>query len=692
MSNRRSSRERKTPSVVYDTSVDSIMSPPPARTPKSSSKATPKSTPKKTTPKSATTNSSSKRTPTSIMKKTETSSSAKRSRSSSKKKTSFASPDKETGEEEDDEEEEDDDDEDEGEDGEDGNNENITNGSKETDENQADIGSRTFTYVMHNYIKFVDTKLGKWVMLSFFALLTGFACYSSLQLEEKFDGAMVMPDVSYAADFFAAADKLNVFWDYEFPFHVVFRDIDVGDPQNQQNMIELMNDLQDKNRRIRGPPVFWLEDFLQWCEYESPCSNYLNEDGYFEGKNAGDKNHENGVNFRAMINSFLKSKAFAHYKADIILRDIEHYSSQDGEVLDDDANKPDGSVVNGSKLITVSRGGLNHQHIMTSGKKVDAMVSGYDTCKHSELGIDKAFTYSTIYIFVTQFQVIFGQTILNLILCLCAVGTVSLFTLESVRGVGILLLTISMMDFDLVGCIPIIGEHLNLITMICLIMAIGLMVDYLAHIMHYACIASPAPTSGPSAQVEAALSHIGPSVLLGASTTLIGVLPLGFASSYIFRIFFKMFIATILLALLHAFFFLPVMMIVFPVQIQASVHPTSEVFDSPEESAARAGASISLLSNIPSSSSSIRQDNRKSGFSLFRRSESKSQLPLMPPRSSPPPPRSLNSFEDVQHQQSSSRGTSSMEMKEFQDHDDEGSIGAETTESASSRRTLEDFF
>jgi len=529
-------------------------------------------------------------------------------------------------------------------------------------------------------------------MLSFFALLTGFACYSSLQLEEKFDGAMVMPDVSYAADFFAAADKLNVFWDYEFPFHVVFRDIDVGDPQNQQNMIELMNDLQDKNRRIRGPPVFWLEDFLQWCEYESPCSNYLNEDGYFEGKNAGDKNHENGVNFRAMINSFLKSKAFAHYKADIILRDIEHYSSQDGEVLDDDANKPDGSVVNGSKLITVSRGGLNHQHIMTSGKKVDAMVSGYDTCKHSELGIDKAFTYSTIYIFVTQFQVIFGQTILNLILCLCAVGTVSLFTLESVRGVGILLLTISMMDFDLVGCIPIIGEHLNLITMICLIMAIGLMVDYLAHIMHYACIASPAPTSGPSAQVEAALSHIGPSVLLGASTTLIGVLPLGFASSYIFRIFFKMFIATILLALLHAFFFLPVMMIVFPVQIQASVHPTSEVFDSPEESAARAGASISLLSNIPSSSSSIRQDNRKSGFSLFRRSESKSQLPLMPPRSSPPPPRSLNSFEDVQHQQSSSRGTSSMEMKEFQDHDDEGSIGAETTESASSRRTLEDFF
>jgi hypothetical protein len=201
-----------------------------------------------------------------------------------------------------------------------------------------------------------------------------------------------------------------------------------------------------------------------------------------------------------------------------------------------------------------------------------------------------------VYMYIQKVQIILGQTIFNALLCLVSVGLVSAFMLGSIRSVFLLSLTVTMIDFDLFGCIPLLNEYLNLITMICLILAIGLMVDYLAHIMHYSTHAMPAATSGPKAQVTAAVCQIGPSVLLGASTTLVGVLPLGFASSYIFRIFFKMFIATIFLALLHAFFFLPALLLIFPVQIQAKVHPTDAKLDSPTESAVKAGASVTLWS------------------------------------------------------------------------------------------------
>lgn len=134
--------------------------------------------------------------------------------------------------------------------------------------------------------------------------------------------------------------------------------------------------------------MFWLEDFLSWCSFDDECKPYLNSKNYFDGSTAGD-----GLNMRKIIHNFLELKAFTHYEADIIFSDIDHsYSSSSST----------GQVVNGSQLITVSRAILNHNDVSSSRKKVDAMQKGYDTCEKSNFGLKKAFTYSEIYIFVTQ--------------------------------------------------------------------------------------------------------------------------------------------------------------------------------------------------------------------------------------------------------------------------------------------------
>ena len=46
-------------------------------------------------------------------------------------------------------------------------------------------------------------------------------------------------------------------------------------------------------------------------------------------------------------------------------------------------------------------------------------------------------------------------------------------------------------------------------------------------------------------RIANALGEIGPSVMLGAATTFLGIMPMAFANNEIFRVFFKMFLVII---------------------------------------------------------------------------------------------------------------------------------------------------
>ena len=46
-------------------------------------------------------------------------------------------------------------------------------------------------------------------------------------------------------------------------------------------------------------------------------------------------------------------------------------------------------------------------------------------------------------------------------------------------------------------------------------------------------------------RIADALGEIGPSVVVGAATTFVGIMPMVFARNHVFRVFFKMFIIII---------------------------------------------------------------------------------------------------------------------------------------------------
>ena len=53
------------------------------------------------------------------------------------------------------------------------------------------------------------------------------------------------------------------------------------------------------------------------------------------------------------------------------------------------------------------------------------------------------------------------------------------------------------------------------------------------------------PATPKEAQVANALGEVGPSVMIGAATTFLGIMPMAFAKNFVFRVFFKIFILTI---------------------------------------------------------------------------------------------------------------------------------------------------
>ena len=104
------------------------------------------------------------------------------------------------------------------------------------------------------------------------------------------------------------------------------------------------------------------------------------------------------------------------------------------------------------------------------------------------------------------------------------------------------------------------GVNLDGVALINLIMCIGFSVDYSAHICyHYMSVEE----TSPDKRISASLYALGLPIVQGAISTVLGVIGLAFAPSYLFVTFFKMIFLVILLGALHGLILLPVLLSLF---------------------------------------------------------------------------------------------------------------------------------
>jgi predicted RND superfamily exporter protein len=107
------------------------------------------------------------------------------------------------------------------------------------------------------------------------------------------------------------------------------------------------------------------------------------------------------------------------------------------------------------------------------------------------------------------------------------------------------------------GTMQYSGIHINVVTYVLIVMAIGLLVDFVMHILlrYY-------ETTGTTrhAKVKETLKTMGASILLGGLTTFLGTVCLAFSSTTIFMVVFKAFLSMVSLGCGVGLILLPVVL------------------------------------------------------------------------------------------------------------------------------------
>lgn len=126
---------------------------------------------------------------------------------------------------------------------------------------------------------------------------------------------------------------------------------------------------------------------------------------------------------------------------------------------------------------------------------------------------------------------------------------------------------ICILYIDLLGVMQWAGLHINAVTYVALVMSIGLLVDYIMHVLlrYYEC------SGNRKEKTVETLCTIGTSIFLGGISTFLGILPLAFGTSDVVRTIFISFLGIVTLGMSHGLILLPTILSMFGPEDQVSM-------------------------------------------------------------------------------------------------------------------------
>jgi Niemann-Pick C1 protein len=172
----------------------------------------------------------------------------------------------------------------------------------------------------------------------------------------------------------------------------------------------------------------------------------------------------------------------------------------------------------------------------------------------------EGFYFLEMFLFAENDAMMFSYLFKSLGVTLSAIGCLMYIFTDSLSTIYIVL-SVCCIDCHLLGFARAWDTKLNSVMFTCMIMSVGLSVDYCVHIAHAFVHARGADKSA-DARLKTALMGLGPAVLKGGFTTLLGVIALSQASSSVFRMFFRMLFLTVVFGLTYGIVVMPAMMTV----------------------------------------------------------------------------------------------------------------------------------
>lgn len=364
---------------------------------------------------------------------------------------------------------------------------------------------QTSNRLLKGWAKFLMLPATKFFVLVISVAILALGIYGTTKVTENFDRRMLAKDDSALLKFLNVREK---YYEQTIPVSLVLTgNIDYSDPDVQDEIRQLSKIVKDN------------------CYYQTQAVSWIE---FFTNFSAASGMNITGPHFMPALKLFLESPECLSFKQDVKLSS------------------------NGSRVIA-SRVMAFLKNNPSSTFQKDAMLTiREDLAKKSPLDV---IPITRPFIFFEQYAIIGRETTRNLIIAALAVLVVTSLFLVNFSVTLLVVVNFVALVLELFALMFIWDVSLNGVSMITLVMAIGFAVDYSAHIAH-AFVMSEEDT--PNRRVIDAVSTLGASVFMGGFSTFLGMLVLVFATSEIYRIFFRMFVGIVSFGLLHGLCILPV--------------------------------------------------------------------------------------------------------------------------------------
>eukprot|EP00978_Attheya_sp_CCMP212_P025083 scaffold80008_cov47-Attheya_sp.AAC.5 len=395
-------------------------------------------------------------------------------------------------------------------------------------------------YFRNYHAPAILSKPGKVITLLAFAGLLAFGVFGALNLTVEDSERNFLPQDSYIVDYVDAADKY--FPDQGVALAFVF--------EGSSNIYASRQSLAELETRLEGkstaPP--YIAEPVSEEAYRNVMyglSQYLVSEGTSQignvalGEDGWPTTESDFVLTVANYTSF--SGPGSRYAQDV------SFSEAGTQTIE--AFKVESEYV---KLLKTRRG----EQIDDAEKLIDAMDSTRDMVNKWD-DLPSAFPYSDKFLAVEGFKIIRQELFVNVGLAIIAVGVIVFFTVASLVTAIVITLNVAFCIIEILGFMWAVGIVIDSVSVINIVLAVGLSVDYSAHVGH--CFMVKGGTDKNRRALES-LADIGAAVLSGATSTFLAVVVLLFSSSYVFSILSKQFALTVVLGVLHGLVLLPVVL------------------------------------------------------------------------------------------------------------------------------------
>ncbi|XP_077981544.1 patched domain-containing protein 3-like [Glandiceps talaboti] len=378
--------------------------------------------------------------------------------------------------------------------------------------NRTDIMQEFFRHVYSNFLMKLPVKI---IVVIASLALVGVNIWGTINLKQEFQFEWFLPEDSYVVEYLDASDQY--FPSDGFTGDVYLRDVDY---YTEYDKIDDLYDELENNDYILTVDS-WFEDFRVWM------------------KNNKDSDPNMGPD-----NIPTTETVFYTWAVEFLSQ------TNEGRRHSDDVKMSGGNI-------TYSR--LNFQFITLgdSSEKIAAKESLYKLIDDIGFSSDEAaFAYADVFPNWDADKVIKEELYRNLGLAMAAVFLVTLILIANLWTALLVFLCVIVSLVDVVGMMYFWGLTIDTVTTINLILAVGLTVDYSAHIGH----TFMTIVGDRNRRAKYTLGEIGPAVFNGGVSTFLAFVLLIASNSYIFKTFFKIFFLVVLFGLFHGLMVLPVLL------------------------------------------------------------------------------------------------------------------------------------